>query len=195
MPTPGSARPTTAASTTKALDAALEHAGYDDAARRAGGAPRARRHEAARHRRRVVPRDQRAARRSTSEYGAVEIDDDGTVTADVGTSAHGQGHETDVRDDHRATRSACRWRQVTRPALRHRPRSPRGGGTGGSRSLPDRRQRAVQVASEEVLDAGEAARRAPARGQPRRHRRRRRRRSRSRACPRAAVVGRPRDAR
>ena len=29
-----------------------------------------------------------------SEYGAVEIHDDGTVTARVGTSAHGQGHIT-----------------------------------------------------------------------------------------------------
>ena len=28
------------------------------------------------------------------EYGAVEVNDDGTVTAKVGTSAHGQGHET-----------------------------------------------------------------------------------------------------
>jgi carbon-monoxide dehydrogenase large subunit len=29
-----------------------------------------------------------------TEYGAVEVNDDGTVTARVGTSAHGQGHET-----------------------------------------------------------------------------------------------------
>jgi carbon-monoxide dehydrogenase large subunit len=29
-----------------------------------------------------------------AEYGAVEVHDDGTVTAKVGTSAHGQGHET-----------------------------------------------------------------------------------------------------
>jgi carbon-monoxide dehydrogenase large subunit len=28
------------------------------------------------------------------EYGAVEVNEDGTVTAKVGTSAHGQGHET-----------------------------------------------------------------------------------------------------
>ncbi len=28
------------------------------------------------------------------EYGAIEINDDGSVTATVGTSAHGQGHET-----------------------------------------------------------------------------------------------------
>ena len=27
-----------------------------------------------------------------NEYGAVEVNDDGTVTARVGTSAHGQGH-------------------------------------------------------------------------------------------------------
>jgi carbon-monoxide dehydrogenase large subunit len=30
----------------------------------------------------------------TSEFGGVEVHDDGTVTARVGTSAHGQGHET-----------------------------------------------------------------------------------------------------
>src|SRR4029079_12587665 len=29
-----------------------------------------------------------------AEYGAVEVNADGTVTATVGTSAHGQGHET-----------------------------------------------------------------------------------------------------
>jgi aerobic carbon-monoxide dehydrogenase large subunit len=28
------------------------------------------------------------------EYGAIEVNDDGSVTATVGTSAHGQGHET-----------------------------------------------------------------------------------------------------
>ncbi len=30
------------------------------------------------------------------EYGALEIEDDGTITARVGTSAHGQGHETSL---------------------------------------------------------------------------------------------------
>ena len=45
----------------KALDVAIEKAGYDGAAGRAGRAPGAGRHQAARHRRRVVPRDQRAA--------------------------------------------------------------------------------------------------------------------------------------
>ena len=45
----------------KALDVARRERRLRRAARRAGRTPRARRHEAARHRRRVVPRDQRAA--------------------------------------------------------------------------------------------------------------------------------------
>jgi aerobic carbon-monoxide dehydrogenase large subunit len=82
------------------------------------------------------------------EYGAVEIEDDGTVTARVGTSAHGQGHETtfamiisdalgvpmdDVRVLHSDTDKVVR-----------------GGGTGGSRSLQIGGS-ALFRASEEVL--------------------------------------------
>ena len=64
-----------------------------------------------------------------SEYGSVEMNDDGTVTATVGTRAHGQGHETTfamiitellgvpmddvraraVRHRRRAARHAARW--------------------------------------------------------------------------------------
>jgi carbon-monoxide dehydrogenase large subunit len=82
------------------------------------------------------------------EYGAVEIEDDGTVTARVGTSAHGQGHETtfamiisdalgvpmdDIRVLHSDTDTVAR-----------------GGGTGGSRSLQIGGS-ALFRASEEVL--------------------------------------------
>jgi carbon-monoxide dehydrogenase large subunit len=82
------------------------------------------------------------------EFGAVEIEDDGTVTARVGTSAHGQGHETtfamiisdalgvpmdDVRVVHSDTAEVSR-----------------GGGTGGSRSLQIGGS-ALFRASEEVL--------------------------------------------
>src|SRR4029078_88308 len=82
------------------------------------------------------------------EYGSVEIEDDGTVTAKVGTSAHGQGHETtfamiiadalgvpmdDIRVVHSDTETVAR-----------------GGGTGGSRSLQIGGS-ALFTASEEVL--------------------------------------------
>jgi len=67
------------------------------------------------------------------EFGAVEVHTDGTVTATVGTAAHGQGHETSFKmivaellgvpmDDVQVVQSDT--------AL-----VPRGGGTGGSRSL------------------------------------------------------------
>jgi aerobic carbon-monoxide dehydrogenase large subunit len=82
------------------------------------------------------------------EYGSVEIEDDGTVTAKVGTSAHGQGHETTFAmiiaealgvpmDDIRVVHSDTD--QVVR-----------GGGTGGSRSLQIGGS-ALFRASEEVL--------------------------------------------
>ena len=82
------------------------------------------------------------------EYGSVEIEADGKVTARVGTSAHGQGHETtfamiisdalgvpmeDVRVVHSDTAEVVR-----------------GGGTGGSRSLQIGGS-ALFRASEEVL--------------------------------------------
>ena len=82
------------------------------------------------------------------EYGSVEIEADGKVTARVGTSAHGQGHETtfamiisdalgvpmeDIRVVHSDTAEVVR-----------------GGGTGGSRSLQIGGS-ALFRASEEVL--------------------------------------------
>ena len=81
-----------------------------------------------------------------SEFGAVQVNDDGTVTVLTGTSPHGQGHETT-------------WAQIASSALKvpfesvtvvHSDTSkvPRGVGTFGSRSL--------QLGGSAVLRAGEA---------------------------------------
>jgi carbon-monoxide dehydrogenase large subunit len=134
----------------KALDAVLEHAGYDDL--RAEQQARRERDD------RVLMGigvasylEISAPMVLTQEFGAVEVEDDGTVTARVGTSAHGQGHETafsqivastlgvpfeDVRVLHSDTEEV-----------------PRGGGTGGSRSGQIGGS-ALLVASEEVLAQG-----------------------------------------
>jgi carbon-monoxide dehydrogenase large subunit len=83
-----------------------------------------------------------------AEYGKVEIEDDGTVTARVGTSAHGQGHETTfamiISDALGVPMEAVRiLHSDTDQVLR-------GGGTGGSRSLQIGGS-ALFKASEEVL--------------------------------------------
>ena len=84
----------------------------------------------------------------TQEYGAVEIEDDGTVTARVGTSAHGQGHETAfsmiVSDALGVPMENVRVLHSDTDEV------PRGGGTGGSRSLQIGGS-ALFKASEEVL--------------------------------------------
>jgi carbon-monoxide dehydrogenase large subunit len=84
----------------------------------------------------------------TREYGAVEVEDDGTVVARVGTSAHGQGHETAfsmiVSDVLGVPFEDVRILQSDTALV------PRGGGTGGSRSLQIGGS-ALKVASEEVL--------------------------------------------
>ncbi len=83
------------------------------------------------------------------EYGAVEIHPDGTVTATVGTSAHGQGHETAfamiVADLLGVPMEAVRIVQSDTALV------PRGTGTMGSRSLQTAGS-AVYRASEVVLD-------------------------------------------
>jgi carbon-monoxide dehydrogenase large subunit len=70
---------------------------------------------------------------SSSEYGAVEIHEDGTATISVGTSAHGQGHATAfamiVADRLGIPIEQVRFVQSDTAVV------PRGGGTGGSRSL------------------------------------------------------------
>jgi carbon-monoxide dehydrogenase large subunit len=67
------------------------------------------------------------------EFGEVEVHDDGTATLRVGTSAHGQGHATSfamiVADALGLPLEAVRFVQSDTAEV------PRGGGTGGSRSL------------------------------------------------------------
>lgn len=82
---------------------------------------------------------------SGEEFGAVEISADGTATIRVGTSAHGQGHATSfamiVSDRLGIPIEDIRFVQSDTAAV------PRGGGTGGSRSL--------QVGGSAVLGATE----------------------------------------
>ena len=82
------------------------------------------------------------------EFGAVEIHRDGTATIRVGTSAHGQGHATSfamiVSDRLGIPVEDIRFVQSDTAAV------PRGGGTGGSRSLQVGGS-AVLSATDEVL--------------------------------------------
>src|ERR1700730_11095615 len=83
------------------------------------------------------------------EYGQVEVAADGTATIRVGTSAHGQGHATAfamiVADRLGIPMSDVRFIQSDTALV------PRGGGTGGSRSL-QLGGNAVRAAAEAVLD-------------------------------------------
>ena len=78
-----------------------------------------------------------------AEYASVTVHDDGTATIRVGTSAHGQGHATAfamiVADRLRIPLEDVRFVQSDTAEV------PRGGGTGGSRSL--------QLGGSAVLDA------------------------------------------
>jgi len=82
------------------------------------------------------------------EYGAVEVNEDGTVTARVGTSAHGQGHLTAfsmiVADMMGVSINDVILLQSDTDEI------PRGAGTMGSRSLQTAGS-AVHIASETVL--------------------------------------------
>ena len=82
------------------------------------------------------------------EYGAVEVNPDGTVTARVGTSAHGQGHITAfsmiIADMLGVPMDSITVLQSDTDEI------PRGAGTMGSRSLQTAGS-AVHVASETVL--------------------------------------------
>jgi aerobic carbon-monoxide dehydrogenase large subunit len=131
----------------KTLDVALDKAGYD--ALRAEQAARRERGDAKLLGIGVASYLEISAPLTFNrEYGSVEIEADGKVTARVGTSAHGQGHETtfamiisdalgvpmeDIRVVHSDTAEVVR-----------------GGGTGGSRSLQIGGS-ALFRASEEVL--------------------------------------------
>ncbi len=131
----------------KALDAALAAAGYDDL-----------RAEQER-RRRAGEAVQLGIGSSTyvevtaplglhTEYGAVEVHDDGTASMSVGTSAHGQGHHTAfamvASDVLGIPMEKIRLVNSDTAAV------PRGAGTMGSRSLQTAGN-AVFAASKEVL--------------------------------------------
>lgn len=83
------------------------------------------------------------------EYGAVSVDDDGGATVTVGTSGHGQGHATSfamiVADRLGIPIEHVRFVQSDTAVV------PRGGGTGGSRSL-QLAGSSVLVAADTVLD-------------------------------------------
>jgi carbon-monoxide dehydrogenase large subunit len=131
----------------KPLDAVLEYAGYD--ALRADQAARRERNE-----RKLLGIGLSTYVEITApvglyrEWGKVEIEDDGTVLAYVGTSAHGQGHETAfsmiVSDILGVPFEQIRILQSDTKLI------PQGGGTGGSRSLQIAGS-ALKVASDEVL--------------------------------------------
>jgi carbon-monoxide dehydrogenase large subunit len=84
-----------------------------------------------------------------SEYGSVQVNADGTVTATVGTSAHGQGHETTfamiVSELLGVPIEDVRLVQSDTSVV------PRGTGTMGSRSVQTAGS-ALWTASEEVLE-------------------------------------------
>jgi carbon-monoxide dehydrogenase large subunit len=82
------------------------------------------------------------------EYGAIEVHDDGSVTATVGTSAHGQGHETAFA----MIVEELLGIPMDRVTLVQSDTAlvPRGSGTAGSRSLQIGGS-ALYKASEEVL--------------------------------------------
>ncbi len=84
----------------------------------------------------------------TREFGSVVIEDDGTVTARVGTSAHGQGHET-AFSQIVADTLGVPFENV-RVLHSDTAEVPRGAGTGGSRSGQIGGS-ALLVASREVL--------------------------------------------
>ncbi|HEY2303749.1 MAG TPA: molybdopterin cofactor-binding domain-containing protein, partial [Acidimicrobiales bacterium] len=82
----------------------------------------------------------------SSEFGSVEVHQDGTATIRVGTSAHGQGHDTSfsmlVADRLGIPMESVRFVQSDTALV------PQGSGTGGSRSL--------QIGGTAVLNAAEA---------------------------------------
>ncbi|MEZ5378885.1 MAG: xanthine dehydrogenase family protein molybdopterin-binding subunit [Acidimicrobiales bacterium] len=132
----------------KALDVALEKSGYADllaeqATRRASGDPKQIGIGVSAYVEVTAPAGLHV------EYGAVEVNDDGTVTAKVGTSAHGQGHITAfsmiISDMLGVPMEAVTVLQSDTDDI------PRGAGTMGSRSLQTAGS-AVHVASETVLE-------------------------------------------
>ncbi len=87
------------------------------------------------------------------EWGAVEVNDDGSATVYAGTSAHGQGHQTAFA----MLVSAQTGIPIDQITLvdGDTDRVPQGGGTGGSRSL-QLGGSAVQKATEVMVDKARA---------------------------------------
>jgi carbon-monoxide dehydrogenase large subunit len=131
----------------KALDAVLEHADYDGLR-----AEQKRRRDAGDRMLMGVGvasyLEISAPMVLTREYGSVEVEDDGTVTARVGTSSHGQGHVT-AFSQIVADTLGVPFENV-RVLHSDTAEVPRGGGTGGSRSGQIGGS-ALLVASQEVL--------------------------------------------
>jgi aerobic carbon-monoxide dehydrogenase large subunit len=115
----------------KALDEACRIAGYDQLRREQ--AERRERGDAKQLGIGVSTYVEVTAFGQVQEFGAVEVHTDGTVTATVGTAAHGQGHETSfkmiVAELLGVSMDAVKVVQADTGLV------PRGGGTGGSRSL------------------------------------------------------------
>ncbi len=129
-----------------ALTEALRRAGYDEL--RAEQAERRRRGDRVQLGIGVSAYVEVTAGGMTSEYGSVEVHEDGTATIAVGTSGHGQGHPTSfamiVADQLGLPLADIHFVQSDTALV------PRGSGTGGSRSL-QLAGSAVREAAEEVL--------------------------------------------
>ena len=115
----------------RALDVAIEMADYkalraEQERRRAAGDPKLLGIGVASYVEITAPEGQ-------EEWGAAEVNDDGTVTVRVGTSSHGQGHETAFAQV-AAAQFKIPYTDVT-VVFGDTDRIARGGGTGGSRSL------------------------------------------------------------
>jgi carbon-monoxide dehydrogenase large subunit len=130
-----------------ALDAAVEAAGYQELL--AEQAERRRRGDRVQMGIGVSAYVEVTAGGAGGEYASVEVHEDATATIKVGTSAHGQGHATSfgmiVADALGLPLEAIRFVQSDTAAI------PRGGGTGGSRSLQIGGN-AVRQATENVLE-------------------------------------------
>lgn len=128
----------------RALDEAVRAAGYEQL--RAEQAERRRRGDRWQLGIGVAVYVEITAGMGGQEYGSVDVHPDGTATVRAGTSAHGQGHATSfamiVSDRLGIPMESIRFVQSDTTEV------PRGGGTGGSRSL--------QLGGSAVFNAAEA---------------------------------------
>ena len=117
------ARPTTAASTRRRSTRVLEHAGYDELRAEQAGAPRARRPECCSAS--ASRRTSRSPRRSAVHRSTARSRSTTTAPSSrtVGTSSHGQGHETAFSMIVERRCSASRWSNVHGRPVRHRDRA------------------------------------------------------------------------